>query len=499
MDKELAYVRSLIEKARQTSERRLPSIRQMHEQSGLSRHRLHRAVAALSMQRAIVVKKGDGIYLPAPPARRSVRQPGRRSRRDHLYTTIVREIRRGRYRAGSCMPLVKELAERYGTDRATMRRALDSLTADGWLRHERRHWHVRNIEPAGRVLNEIVLLGVGLDEGLHHNMPWRSRELIRLIDLECNARGIRLRLCGLQPLLQLTDSGAHTMLRNSLGVIVWLFGDLGGLEWHELIRRASRYQKRVTVWDDRQILPHPGQAVPRFPTTVFYSIGDSEDDGRDVAMHVLQRGHRRAVYITHEPDLPWSRIRYEGIRRAFERCGHGGGCGVVSCGGALLRAASPESQSVRERVLSFLETFWPMAQDGTLEPPTVSRLNALTHIRDYIKAFIRLRALEPVFDELLRTSDTTVWICANDEVAFLAKEHLDVKGTGGAPRPSMIGFDDSATALHAQISSYNFDLPGVAAEMVDGIVNSRPRDEHGVVLRVPGFVNDRGSVFSATS
>lgn len=494
MDKELSYVLSLISKARHSSDRRLPTIRQMQAQSHLSRHRLQRAIAMLRMKGELEVKKGGGIFLPSPHPPKPARVTKRKSRREQIYARITREIRRGRYAAGAGMPLVKELAERYGTDRGTMRRVLDRLTEDKWLRYCRRRWYVTGSKSNTAVLNQILLVGTPLGIGIVQNIPWESRELIRLLDLECNRRGIRLRLCGLSDLVSLSDTGTLSMLKDSLGCVLWLFSSLEGLEWPELLRRAARFQKRVTVWDNMGVLPHPGQVVPLFPSLSFYAFARSEDDGYDVAMHVLQRGHTKAAFVTLDPPADWSELRYRAICRAFEQCGQGRGCRYIGCPDSSRINKFFQEHDLRQAFLDHLNTQADRTLPGGLYPTKYTEMNAVSMAREYVAEALLVRRFEPVLEQLYEQSDITVWICANDSIAHLAKSFLDRKGASSKNRPSMISFDDSPLAQQAQISSYNFNLPAVAAEIVDGLIHARPLEEQGVVLRVPGFVNDRGSV-----
>ncbi len=483
-----------MEKARHSAERRLPTIRRMQAHSRLSRHRLQRAIASLRMKGELEVKKGGGIFLPSPRPRSTAKATKRKSRRDQIYTRITREIRRGRYAAGAGMPLVKELAERYGTDRGTMRRVLDRLTEDKWLRYCRRRWYVAGAKSSTAVLNQILLIGTPLEIGIVQNIPWESRELIRLLDLECSRRGIRLRLCGLRDLVDLSDRGTLSMLKDSLGCVLWLFSSLAGLEWTELARRVARFQKRVTVWDNRGLLPHPGQVVPQFPSLSFYAFARSEEDGYDVAMHVLQRGHTKAAFVTVDPPADWSELRYRAICRAFEQCGHGRGCRYVGCPESAHTGSLFQEHDMRQAFLDHLNAQADRTLPGSLYPTKYTEMNAVSMARGYVSEALLVRRFEPVLEQLYAQPDITVWICANDSIAHLAKSFLDRKGASSGHRPSMISFDDSPLAQQAQISSYNFNLPAVAAEIIDGLIHARPLEEQGVVLRVPGFVNDRGSV-----
>ncbi|MBD3240882.1 MAG: GntR family transcriptional regulator, partial [Chitinivibrionales bacterium] len=415
-----------------------------------------------------------------------------------IYTAITRDIRRGRYAVNAALPLTKELAERYGTGRGTIRRVLERLADDGWVRCERRRWSVTRGSFGAFPHNQIVLLGTPLEVGLVQNIPWECRELIRLLDLECSRRDIRLRLRGLGDLATLSDTGTLRMLENSLGCIIWLSGELRGMTWPETIRRAMRVQERVTIWAYRGDLPHPGQVVPHFPATTFYSFAQSEDDGRDVAMHVLRRGHTRAVFIGEEPLPEWASTRYRGICRAFEQCGLGRGCRLVECPSTVGPRYRRASGTVRATVLDELNALTDTVCGGQLTPTKYTEMNAVFEARQYLHEAVRARLSEPVFEQLYDRSDATVWICANDVTAQLAMAFFDRKSCPAARRPSLISFDDTPLAQHAEMSSYNFDLPALAAEMVDGIVRSRPRSELGLMLRVPGFVNDRGSVASLT-
>ncbi len=54
-----------------------------------------------------------------------------------IHDSLLREITSGAFYAGTALPSEKDLAERYGVNRHTVRRALKELNESGWLRTER--------------------------------------------------------------------------------------------------------------------------------------------------------------------------------------------------------------------------------------------------------------------------------------------------------------------------------------------------------------------------
>jgi len=123
-------------------------------------------------------------------------------------------------------------------------------------------------------------------------------------------------------------------------------------------------------------------------------IPDEESGGHSVGVHLLQRGHRRIVYLTLSPDIEATRLRLAGLKRAFREAG----------------VAIPDD----------------LAQPG----------QSSTGAFNQDEAFAAARAL------LDRRDRPTAIFCGNDEMAMQVYNAAAQLGLSIPSQLSVVGFDD---------------------------------------------------------
>ncbi len=491
----VTYVRSRIEQARRTSARRLPSIAVMARESGLPHHQIHRAVARLRGPERLQVRRGSGILL-APERPASSKAPShahRRTAADRAAAALMQRINRGAFPDTGPLPSVKELSHELGVHRETMHKVMRRLADEGWVRRERRRWCVVRRSRDGSDANHIVFLGGHFDQGLALSIYPGGARMMSALDQECARRGIRFQFGSYDWHLEFPEPGAERAIRSALGVVIWPYCFPKEHTIPELVSRCRALQERVAVLDQTGHIPHAGQFFRGLSGARCYSLAQDERDGYDVAMHVLKQGHRRAAFLAYE-DWPWSRRRQEGIIAAFTAYGRPHGAWVVPPLRHPVTYRSPEAVSFIEDYEAFLTRHGFQVRGEASQPTKPYQFVAREALTDYFIKVAMAKQLEPVFERALADRSVTVWICATDAIAFAATQFLAVRKIRVPADISLVGFDDSRLAMHYRFNSYNFNMHGLAAEIVTWILHGSPRDENGVVRRVEGFVNDRGTV-----
>jgi len=97
--------------------------------------------------------------------------------------------------------------------------------------------------------------------------------------------------------------------------------------------------------------------------------------------------------------------------------------------------------------------------------------------------------LAPLLERAL-ASGATAWIAANDVCALHALGWLQEKGVKIPGEVSLAGFDDTAEALRADLTSYRFASDSMARAMIRQILSSAGGP---AVMRHAGVVVARGS------
>lgn len=97
--------------------------------------------------------------------------------------------------------------------------------------------------------------------------------------------------------------------------------------------------------------------------------------------------------------------------------------------------------------------------------------------------------LSPLLERAL-ASGATAWIAANDLCALQVMDWLQEKGVKVPSEVSLAGFDDTAEALRADLTSYRFASDSMARAMIGQILNA---SRGAAVMRHEGVVVARGS------
>lgn len=489
------YVRDTIRKARRTSAHRLPTIAEMARSSGIPHHQIHRAVAALRGPEGLRVRRGRGIELVErlpPPKRKTAR--ARQTAGQRVFVALVQRLRRGGFSDGDPIPSIKELSHQYGVHRDTMNKVMRRLAGRGWVTRRARHYFAVRTSPEPPFANHIVFVGRGLHEGIGQAVFPGAARLMSTLDQECARRGIRLRFAGYDHRLVFPEPGTENIIRSALGTVIWPYSLPDDHALPALVSQCKRLQDRVVVLDQTGRLPHPGQVVRGMKGVRCYSLSQNEYDGYDVAVHVLQRGHQRAAYVTYEEHAPWSARRYRGVRSAFAAYGEPRGIRLLRPARKPLTFRSPQASAFVKAYEQFLEAQGLHTRGPRSQPAKPYQFMAEGASREFFVRSAMLQQLAPLFERALADQSSRVWICSSDDIAFAAHRFLTGRGVAVPGEVSLIGFDDSRLAMHYRFSSYNFNMHGLSAELVEWVLHGSPRGEDGLVRRVEGFVNDRGTV-----
>ena len=107
-----------------------------------------------------------------------------------------------------------------------------------------------------------------------------------------------------------------------------------------------------------------------------------------------------------------------------------------------------------------------------------------------------LSHVTPLVDRALAVPGLTAIVGATDMIALHCLWHLQRLGRKVPAELSVIGFDDSPSAATHRLTSYNFNMPGIAHAAITHLVNPGPRshwDGAPDYVEVEGFVTERGS------
>ena len=207
-------------------------------------------------------------------------------------------------------------------------------------------------------------------------------------------------------------------------------------------------------------------------------------------------GHRRIAYVSVYHGEQFSLHRYLGLAAAFTVAGVPGGVTAYTLnefaeipdGEAPLSSflGRSEWKKMNKSIRTFLHLCPNKRSIATLTF-ALSRMR-----RDEV---FRLACM-PIFEQALSDPATTAWVCANDYMALLALDFLHVHNKRVPEDISLVGFDDSFSAIQYNLTSYSCNIPMFLHRTLHFIINpsSDAQANKNKPIEVPGHIMVRESL-----
>ncbi len=476
----------------------LPSIHSLAYRAGVSYVTMWKALREAEAHGVVEGRQGAGYRVAAgPPARCSAAAvPSRRRSWERAMDGIRRRILDGRFAAGTELPTNKELQAELGATYRAVRAALERLHADRVLARTDGGYRVPSVA-AARPASRIMLTVFGEAPMKPLPISERSRELFRAAERECARRNVHLDVTtcvgGFPEGVRLFDrpTGEPVTISPDDHYLGFLFLAVHDVRYNALLLHLLRRQRKpVAVMRDFE---HEAFGERRFwPAPVrLFDVARDDAPGWAVGRFLLELGHRRVAYIDDSDGAPWSLRRRDGMKRVFVSHGLRDAVETVTMAPA---AASANREATRTGT-AMVEQMRRLAESSPFSAEFALQQVELT-LGTLAFTDVLLRRLAPCVDALLGRPEVTAWVCSRDAVALAVLDHVRHCRRAVVPsRVSLLGFDDSRAAFEANLTSYSFNVQGVAAAMVDHVlqpqrVRARLRGEPAAV---DGFVVKRGS------
>ncbi len=455
------YVAGAAERLRGQGLERLPTVPQLARAASVSQVTMLRAVRLLRDEGVLTVSHGKGIRLAAGPMVPVPVPP--RERRPYWEETLARieqDIVAGGYGGDGTLPTPKEMRHRYGVSHRTLRRALDRLVADGVVFPYRRTYRVAAAARQTAERKRVLFVTRTGDTGDLALAGSRAQGLFLALESACARRGLRLGRSAAG-----TRVSRASAPQSVLGSVVWAGGH-GPSELAQLLPRLPDGPVAVVF----QVAPEAYRSALRPSRRVqVFSVANSSLPGERMGSYVRGLGHRRVAYISPIFRTPWARNRLAGLKATFE----GDGRRVA----AVTRDHLPEDDERGGVAGAFeiaLDTFREVSRATKsrrhLVPfcSAVERSSVAVHTA-FGREFL-YRSLLPMFEEALMLDDVTAWVAHNDVVGLRALEFLKRRGVRSPAQLSLVGFDNTADASEAGLTSYDFNLDALARVLADYMV-----------------------------
>ena len=418
---------------------RLPSVRQAASALQASPRTVLKALHSLEAEGHVQARPGAGFFAMGHKAL----APSTPLHWEDIATHLQLDLAAGLYPSGQRLPPLKECARRYGASQPTLRKALQYLEAQGYIRREGQAYILPGAAPRrARVVLVAAAEGKRLRMDTH-----REREFFRCVEEECHSLNLELQLLGYDP-LQRRLLG-HPPDKGMLGV---LFAHWHILDAAPCLRELLKWKHPLSIWLESPDTAPWARTLAREPLCSCFSSGQGRAPGRDLGLYLHALGHREICFISPFHASAWSIGRLEGLSSVLTQ--------VHACTDNSYANDWSLRDAVEEGPLAELppSSYVPVAlQEGASE-------DLMRRCKEWVLDEARDQALREALMPLLLEAgshkDATAWVFANDYCALQARL-LPVRG------PALsLSFDNSPEAYMQGLDSYEFGTRGMVRAML---------------------------------
>ncbi len=223
-----------------------------------------------------------------------------------IYTELKSKIADGTYSPNTQLPIERELCKAYGSERITIRKALDLLVQDGLIYKRAgvgsfvRDQTLEAEAPAvSAVSNNILFLMRKNSNDIHHNPSALNSMLFFSMEHICKAKGYSLLYVSIDEnddILNVINSN------NACGVF--------------LVSTFPEKSYEITAHSGI-----PAICVNHFHPDLISVLPDNMGGAQRAVRHLISLGHKRIAYINGIPDAQNAIERYDGYRRVLAESG----------------------------------------------------------------------------------------------------------------------------------------------------------------------------------
>lgn len=469
----LSVFEVLRDRIQEHPDQRLPSVRALCRDHHVSSREVVAALAELRELSLVETRARSGTWPKGKLPTLENTTSGRQSP-SALAQRLAMEIEAGRFSTTEVLPSAKSLGLEWNCHPQTARTALRLLEKRGILERSGRSWRMFRPRSSRHPLRaSILLVGASDQRGKLRMDTDREIEFWREISNEAARNGLETS--------RAVWTGTDIKIpRGTLGIVVSTWHVADG---RELLLATRSSGLPVRTWQDGW--GNPMHEILRdHPRLRVHDVALSAEAGREMGIHLRDRGFRRVAWISPFHGSTWSRSREAGLRQVLEKSG-------AKIGTFTLEAISEWDFFAKAWADPAL---WKHLDSPNLDQLTGGRVHPI--VAKSAEQLGRRMILDAWSEQLAAALEwkADAWVGANDLAAELAREWLDATAFPEARPRGLAGFDDTSEAIRQDLTSYRFDTSSMARSMIRGILSHR-RERGGAVgtIRHGGNVVPRGS------
>jgi len=473
------HLSSLIAAYRNQNISKLPSVRTIAKEAGVSYGIMWDALQQKIAQRDLIAIEGRGTFIRSLYSAHNTSEPrGNRLRKKTITAALLHDAQSQTFGQQAILPPIKDLQRRYMVGYRTIRSVIDDL-----LQHA-------IIEPAGRSYRlckptvsaagaSLLFICLGETSRPFFHLPGSAEwhyESYKQIDEYSRMRNVRLmcftfdhhnaKVCDFLGNPAVIDRNVIAR-HNVLGIVFSLNSMLDTPAFRQFIHHLQSLNLPISYVNQDENISL--QSLTTATARVF-SSGSSYQAGKTMATFLLHRGYSKAVYVTVYHNQPWSVSRLRGVSSAFEQFAHNTTLHAVTLGIENIEQKNLDLDAMAfERISPLLE---PSQEHSGLYQTALQKLYA--HFEKEIHTLTRVSLHESLLQQACTRAleyDAEVWICANDLVAAFAQQFLQRAGKSISPEISLVGFDNCLNAFADELTSYDFNIQAMVRSAIDYCIN----------------------------
>jgi DNA-binding LacI/PurR family transcriptional regulator len=465
------FIHELLKQDEYRCGKRLPGIRALAKMAGVSPTTMWKATRKLRKE-GVLEEFGGGRFRAANATISAGEERIGANAWEKTGGLIRKDILQGIFLSGDMLPSRKELCARYGISFPTLKKSLDMLEKDGFVRLEKRSYAVSSKAALGR--NAYVLLFCLGDRKGNLDLGAFNFDYIRFLQAECSRNAVGLRIIAYysdrgEPRFA-AEAGVAAEISDSeklLGCLFLLYS--AKIDNAKILAKIAHINKPAAVLDEIGGWEMP-KGFARRNNVLFFSSLTGRGPGRTAARFLLGLGHKNVAFVSAIHASTWSQQRLLGLEEIYRAAGDRFG----------VRAFTNNAYSIRDEYLPQAEEHSDLAAFDKLY--ATWRNTVPDHVQDEFDGWVGAGArvtlsraemkscVVSLCDEALKDTSITAWVVANDQQALMALEHARRRGIDVPAGISILGFDDTLDALRADLTSYNFNLHSAAHAMLNHIV-----------------------------
>lgn len=400
---------------------KMPSVRDMASQLGLSTSTIHKAYKELTDKGILKSYQGKGCFWGACPTITTITKTDTNS---SIQAFFAKDLESGFINAFEKLPSIKELSIRYKTSPHSIKNFLTLQVSKGVLQHIGTKYFF-NEERTVAAQNYILFVHRSNDKGKFLIEAEREFEVFRMLSRFAADQKISIRFVGYyaEKDTLFSSDGSEFIPKESpqcLGVFLstWLV-----LKPTNLFAHFSKFTSPISVWWEYppELLPTSTQNRKKW---AFFNAAFGKEAGNIVGQHLKNKGILKAHYLSPFHASHWSKVRLEGI---------------VEKGIEVIPLLNRNFDS-------------PFDMQEAADKDGIS-------LHDFL-----IKTLEP----LLQGATLDAFVCSNDWVACTLIEICESKKI---PRPYVIGFDDTKESYQYVFDSLAFNAETMVKEALYHIIS----------------------------